>query len=123
MVHHTVRLMLYNTCYCFMRSGSYRGSDMQAEAEGVTAQLQLSTVLYCWRQLSSDEWAMIMHRAHESIAAIAVLFEDQVMTGSEEMMVEKLRSRAHCFCPVWSCVAHCRDDTLGAKTATPFYAG
>ena len=55
---------------------------MQAEAEGAIAELQLSTVLYCWRQLSQDEWAMIMHRAHESIAAMAVLFEDQVKTCS-----------------------------------------
>lgn len=56
---------------------------MQAEAEGVIAELQLSTVLYCWRQLSQDEWPMIMHRAQESTAALAVLLEDQVWRAQE----------------------------------------
>ena len=56
---------------------------MQAEAECVIAELVLSTVVYCWRQLSQDEWAMIMHRAHESIAALAVLLENQVWRAHE----------------------------------------
>lgn len=55
-----------------------RSCEGQEEAEGVLAQLQLRTVAYCWQHLSDNEWAMLMHRAHESIAATAVLYEDQV---------------------------------------------
>ena len=55
-----------------------RTSEQQDEAEGAISQLQLCTVEYCWQQLSQDEWSMILHRTHESIAAMAVLLEDQV---------------------------------------------
>jgi hypothetical protein len=55
-----------------------RTSEQQDEAEKAISQLQLCTVEYCWQQLSQDEWSMILHRTHESIAAMAVLLEEQV---------------------------------------------
>ncbi len=73
--------MLHIPVHCLMLTLQFRlgrSSEAQEEAEGVLAQLQLRTVAYCWQHLSEDEWAMLMHRAHESIAAMAVLYEDQV---------------------------------------------
>ena len=61
-----------------------RGSGAAAEAEGVIAELQLSMISYCWRHLSQDEWVMVMHRTHENVAAIAVLYEDQVMVVTSQ---------------------------------------
>ena len=55
-----------------------RTSEQGEEAVGAISQLQLCTVEYCWQQLSQDEWSMILHRTHESIAAMAVHLEDQV---------------------------------------------
>ena len=85
---------------------------MQAEAEGVIADLQLSTVLYCWRKLSEDEWAMVMHRANESIAAMAVAFEDQVWQAAEVV-------RSSCLLEheVWLCRG--RSKLIHLKCSVP----
>ena len=71
-----------------------RTSEQREEAVGAISQLQLCTVEYCWQQLAQDEWSTILHRTHESIAAMAVLLEDQVCSQS-------LMCNQHVYCCIW----------------------